>query len=358
MTSFSNTFQRIAVVGAGAWGTTLAYHLARQNVPIRLWAYEPQTVDAIQQTRCNTLFLPGVTLPDCVQPTSSLSHVAERADVIVMAVPSHAMRLTIRQLRDHLHAPVPVVIATKGIEEGTLCLMSQVLADELSPSWAPMLTVLTGPSFAAEVCAEKPTTILVAGQTLEIVAALQELLMTPQFRVYSAQDMIGAQLGGALKNVMAIASGIVDGLQLGLNARAALITRGLAEMIRLGLAMGAEVQTFYGLSGLGDLVLTCTGNLSRNHAVGVKLGQRQSLPEILEGTATVAEGVNTAKAAVGLATRYDVDMPIVRAVHSILFEGRSPQDAVKDLMTRASKMETEGHALAETPRAPSEFQRR
>ena len=218
--------------------------------------------------------------------------------------------------------------------------MSQVLNDLLPSDWADRITVLTGPSFAAEVSRDKPTTILLAGQDAALTAHLQMVFMSASFRVYTGTDLIGAQLGGALKNVMAIAAGVVDGLELGLNARAALITRGLAEVIRLGVALGADVHTFYGLSGLGDLVLTCTGSLSRNHAVGLQLGQGRRLEDILNETVTVAEGVRTTKAATALARQFQVEMPIVQGVHAMLFENKPPKQIVADLMSRSAKEET------------------
>ena len=217
--------------------------------------------------------------------------------------------------------------------------MAQVLEELLPPDWAHGVTVLTGPSFAAEVSRDKPMTILLAGQDAGLTAHLQTVFMSASFRVYTGTDVIGAQLGGALKNVMAIAAGVVDGLDLGLNARAALITRGLAEVIRLGVALGADVHTFYGLSGLGDLVLTCTGALSRNHAVGLQLGRGRRLEDILNETVTVAEGVRTTKAAMGLARRFQVEMPIVQGVHAMLFEGKPPEQIVADLMARSAKGE-------------------
>jgi len=341
-----DTFHRLAVIGAGAWGTSLAYHLGQKDYPIRLWAHEPETVKAIQHTRKNALFLPDITLPETISPTSDFSEALQDCEAIVLAVPSHAMRTTIQRMHPHLKRPLPLIIATKGIEDGSLKLMSQVLLEELSPEWEEQVFILTGPSFAAEVCTGKPTTILLSGQNLERAASLQSLFMTPLFRVYTAQDLIGAQLGGSLKNVMAIASGVVDGLNLGFNARAALITRGLVEMIRLGKAMGAHIHTFYGLSGLGDLVLTCTGTLSRNYSVGLKLGRGQTLQNILAETNTVAEGVNTAKAASGLSAYYHADMPIVQAVNEILFQEKAPLQAVSELMVRASKVESEFPTMA------------
>ncbi len=328
-----------SVIGAGAWGTTLARHLVNRGLTVKLWAYENEVVETVNLKRENTLFLPGITLPKGLSATHSLQDAVIDTGLIVLAVPSHAMRPVVRQLISSLSEPVPIVVASKGIEEETHQLMSQVL-DELLPSdWANGTAVLTGPSFAAEVSRDKPTTILLAGQDAGLTAHLQTVFISTAFRVYTGTDLIGAQLGGALKNVMAIAAGVVDGLELGLNARAALITRGLAEVIRLGVALGADVHTFYGLSGLGDLVLTCTGALSRNHAVGLQLGRGRRLEDILNETVTVAEGVRTTKAAMALARQFQVEMPIVQGVHAMLFEGKPPRQIVADLMSRSAKEE-------------------
>ena len=334
------TFQRVAVIGAGAWGTTLAHLLAEKGLHVRLWAYEREVVEAIRHKHENTLFLPGVRLPTSLSPTISLGEALQDREWLVFAVPSHAARAVLRQIGPLLSGPIPLVSATKGIEEGTLQLMSQVIRETLPPGMQRSLAFLSGPSFAAEVSRGQPTAVVLAGEDVELVRQLQALLMTPFFRVYAGTDLIGVQLGGALKNVMALAAGVVDGLGLGHNTRAALITRGLAEMVRLGTAMGADPRTFYGLSGVGDLVLTCTGALSRNYTVGLRLGKGHQLQEILKETHAVAEGVRTSRAALGLADRFGVEMPIVREVCAVLFEGKSPQQAVTDLMVRAAKDET------------------
>jgi Glycerol-3-phosphate dehydrogenase len=336
------TEPRIAVIGAGAWGTSLARHLAKKGLPVRLWAYEREIVEAIRTTRENRMFLPGVELPSTLYVTGSLQEAVQDIDLLVFAVPSHAARSILQQLGPLLPHSLPIISATKGIEEKTFNLMSQVMQEVLPPYLHAAICVLSGPSFAIEVCQDQPTAIVLAGQEPDIVRALQHLFMTPCFRVYAGTDMVGVQLGGALKNVMALAAGVVDGLNLGHNARAALITRGLAEMIRLGMALGADPKTFYGLSGVGDLVLTCTGALSRNHTVGVRLGRGETLPDILKQTHAVAEGVRTSNAAAGLAHRHKVDMPIVQAVCAVLFEGKSPREAVSELMERAAKEEAEG----------------
>ncbi len=335
-----STEPRVAVIGAGAWGTSLARHLANKGLPVRLWAYEQEVVEAIRAKHENTMFLSGVRLPSSLQATGSLNEAVQDIDLLLFAVPSHAARSVLQQLGPLLPRPIPVVSATKGIEEGTYKLMSHVIQDVFPSYLHPLICALSGPSFAMEVCQDQPTAIVLAGLETDIVRHLQGVFITPRFRVYAGTDVIGVQLGGALKNVMALAAGVVDGLNLGHNTRAALITRGLAEMIRLGLALGAEPRTFYGLSGVGDLVLTCTGPLSRNHTVGVRLGRGETLPDILKGTHAVAEGIRTSSAAAGLARRYDIDMPIVQAVCAVLFEGKSPRVAVSELMERAAKEES------------------
>jgi glycerol-3-phosphate dehydrogenase (NAD(P)+) len=337
-----SSFRVIAVIGAGAWGTALAHLLATKGLNIRLWAYEPQVVEAIQTTRENSWYLPGVVLPNSIQATNSLADAVQGVDLLILAVPSHAMAHMVGELRLLLRNPIPITIATKGIDQGTLQLMSQVVEGHLPMEWHSVITVLTGPSFAAEVSRWKPTTILLAGRDVNLVNRLQQAFLTPQFRVYAGRDMIGAQLGGALKNVMAIAAGIVDGLELGGNARAALITRGLAEMIRLGRALGGEMATFYGLSGLGDLVLTCTGPLSRNYQVGVQLAKGLDVTTLESGTRTVAEGIPTTRAAMALAQTHKVDMPIVVGIYRVLFERQNPRHIVSDLMSRTAKGETDG----------------
>ena len=340
MTPSHSTIQCAAVIGAGAWGTSLARHLANNGMTVKLWAYEAQVVETIQARNENPFYLPGVSLPTSLTATSSFPEALRDTDLLLLAVPSHTMRSVIKKMKPVLSEPVPIIVATKGIEEGTLKLMTQVINDVLPSCWSHDITVLTGPSFAAEVCQSKPTTILLAGQDSTLTTQLQSVFLAPWFRVYTGSDVIGAQVGGALKNVMAIAAGVVDGLNLGINARAALITRGLAEIIRLGVALGAEVQTLYGLAGLGDLVLTCTAPLSRNYSVGFKLGQGASLDTIVQETLTVAEGIRTTRVAMNLARQSHIEMPIVQRVHALLFEGQSARQAVEDLLSRSVKEET------------------
>ena len=352
MTIQKSPIQSISVIGAGAWGTALARLLASKGLTVRLWAYEQEVVETIRSTRENSLYLPQFSLPESLKVTGDLAESVQETDLILLAVPSHAMQNIVEQLQPTLKEPVPVTIATKGIHEESLRLMSQVVEESLSASWKPYVTVLSGPSFALEVCQGKPTTILLAGINSDLVLALQPVFMAPHFRVYAGGDIIGAQIGGALKNVMAIAAGIADGLELGLNTRAALITRGLAEMIRLGVAIGADVSTLYGLSGLGDLVLSCTGSLSRNYTVGLNLGRGSSLDTILSNTHTVAEGVRTTRAAMSLARHHDIDMPIVQGIHGVLFEGTNPLEAVNNLMTRSAKSETNSGTTSMSSREP------
>ena len=331
--------QHVAVIGAGAWGTALARHLAEKQVPVCLWAHEPEVVQAIQLRRENAVYLPGVLLPPTLSATNVLADAITGADCLIFAVPSHVARPVLSRIATLLPQPIPFVSATKGIEEETLALVTQVMQAVLPAHMHESLLVLSGPSFASEVSRGKPTALCLAGRDAGMVKSIQSLFMTPNFRVYADDDLIGVQLGGALKNVMALAAGVVDGLELGHNARAALITRGLAEMIRLGVAMGADPRTFYGLSGVGDLILTCTGPLSRNHSVGVRLGKGERLEGILASMQAVAEGVRTAKAALGLALRCGVDMPIVQEVNAVLFADKPCRQAVGDLMEREAKGE-------------------
>ncbi|MCS6896555.1 MAG: NAD(P)-dependent glycerol-3-phosphate dehydrogenase, partial [Nitrospira sp.] len=287
----------IAVIGAGAWGTALAKLLAEKGLTVRLWAYELDVARAINTSHENPVFLKGVPLPQVLTATGSLAEAVDGCHAVLFATPSHVARSVLQRLAPSLTHPVPLISATKGLEEGTAKLMTQVMEEVLPPAFHHSLLVLSGPSFASELSAGRPTAVCLAGSDDQIVQQFQQVLMTPTFRVYADLDVTGVQLGGALKNVIALAAGIVDGLELGLNARAALITRGLAEIVRLGAAMGADPRTFYGLSGVGDLVLTCTGPLSRNHAVGLRIGKGESLEAILSAMHTVAEGVRTARAA-------------------------------------------------------------
>jgi glycerol-3-phosphate dehydrogenase (NAD(P)+) len=327
-----------AVVGAGAWGTALAWLLARKGEAVRLWAYEPEVASDIALHQENRQYLPGVQLPKTLQASSSIADTVRDAGALVFVVPSHVAAGVAAQVAPHVPRGIPVLTATKGLEEKRLRPISEVLEETLLRGSGSVFA-LSGPSFAVEVCCGLPTAIVLAGPPGAEADALQRLLMTPVFRVYLSADRLGVELGGALKNVIAVAAGIADGLGFGHNTRSALITRGLAEIVRLGRAMGADSRTFAGLSGLGDLVLTCTGALSRNRSVGLEIAKGRQLPEILAGRRTVAEGVNTARAALALALRHHVEMPIVKEVCAVLFESKDPRQAVSELMERAARHE-------------------
>ncbi|KYF90467.1 glycerol-3-phosphate dehydrogenase [Sorangium cellulosum] len=325
----------VAVIGAGAWGTALAKLLADKGNPTALWAHQGELAERIGRERQNQRYLPGVELPESLRATSDLEDALRGAELVVVVVPSHALREVVREAGRHIPPDALVCSATKGIENDSLMLMSEVLVDELGRAAEPRLSYLSGPSFAREVAAGQPTTVVVAGRSERETHAVQRLLATDRFRVYWSDDVVGVEVGGALKNVVAIAAGIGDGLGLGHNARAGLITRGLAEMARMAAAKGANLLTLAGLSGMGDLVLTCTGELSRNRTVGFEMGRGRKLDEILAGLGHVAEGVKTAKSAYELANKLGVSAPISVEVYRMLYEGKPPQQAVVDLMTRA-----------------------
>jgi glycerol-3-phosphate dehydrogenase (NAD(P)+) len=323
----------IAVIGGGSWGTSLAWLLADNGHAVRLWLYETDLVEAIAATKENPRYLPGVPLPSTIEPTSSLKSAVDGCRFVVFVVPSHVTRRVFSQLRPHLAPTVPIVIATKGIENESLLLMSDVLLDVDAGRAPASLAVLSGPSFAKEVCQRLPTAVTLAATDPATSALVQPFFTSSYFKAFTSTDLIGVQLGGAIKNVIALAAGGADGLGFGHNTRAALIARGLAEMIRLGVAMGAQTHTFYGLSGIGDLILTSTGELSRNHSVGVQIGRGKSLKTILSEMQMVAEGVSTTKAAYDLARRHRIEMPIVNQIYAVLFEDKSPRQAVQDLMS-------------------------
>ncbi len=330
---------RVVVVGAGSWGTALASVLARNAHDVVLWARELDVVEQINRAHENQRFLPGVPLPEGVRASSDLAESVARADVIVNVVPSQFAGSVMAEAAPHVRAGAQVVSATKGIETSTLRRMDEVLRDVLGPERMAGFTVLSGPSFALEVAHGAPTAVVAASADRAAAERVQRLFQNGFFRVYTNPDVVGVELGGALKNVIAIAAGMSAGLGFGHNTLAALITRGLAEMTRLGVAMGARASTFAGLAGMGDLVLTCTGELSRNRSVGVRLGQGESLASILGDMSAVAEGVKTAQAAHGLAEREGVEMPITAEVRAILVEGRDPKEALSNLMQRDPKPE-------------------
>ena len=326
---------RAAVIGAGAWGTALADLLARNGHETVLWAFEHDVVESVN-ARHENRFLAGATLAPALRATADLRDAMDGATLVCVATPSQHLRAILSRGVASIPRNAIVCIASKGIERDTLALMSDVAA-ELAPG-RPVVA-LSGPSFAAEVAARQPTAIVAASDDPAAAEAVQEAFSNRAFRVYTHDDVVGVELGGSLKNVMAVATGICEGAGFGFNSRAALITRGLAEMTRLGCAIGAKAATFAGLAGIGDLVLTCTGSLSRNRAVGVAVGKGASLDDALAGKETVAEGVATARSALALAEREQVEMPIVTMVNRVLFDGHAPQDGVADLMSRELRAE-------------------
>lgn len=331
--------KRIAVIGAGAFGTALSGLLAHKGNQVRLWIRETQLVSAINERHENELYLPGISLPPQVEATNDLEKALFQAEMVVMATPSHASRLMAEQMRNYLPALIPIVTVAKGIENETLLTMTEVLEDVLPVERHPYLAVLSGPSFAREVAQRLPTAVTVASPWERLAREVQQTFSTDRFRCYTSTDVVGVQLGGSLKNIVAIAVGCADGLGFGSNARAALITRGLAEITRVAVCRGANPMTLSGLSGLGDLILTCTGELSRNRQLGLALGKGENLSAALEGKLTVAEGVNTTLSACQLSERLHMEMPIVREVSKILFEQKPARQAVHDLMTRELKSE-------------------
>ena len=330
---------RIAVVGAGSWGTTLADLLAKKSEQVSLWALEPEVAEDINTRHLNELYLPGILLCRSLRADTDLAAVVSEVEVVVLVCPSHVMRSLLNRLAGHLSRGVIIVNASKGLESKTLLRMSQVEAEVLPGELDCRHVTLSGPSFALEVAKELPTVVTVVSENAEIAEAIQELFSTDYLRVYSHDDIIGVELGGALKNVIAIATGMIDGLGLGYNTRAALITRGLAEITRLGLVLGSRPETFSGISGLGDLVLTCTGELSRNRQVGLRIGRGESLTAITEKMRTVAEGIRTTEAAYQLAFKHEIYMPITEQVYHILFKGRSVRQSLDELMKRELKTE-------------------
>ena len=332
---------KIGVIGAGNWGTALANLLATKGYTVDLWAFEEEVKNTILAQRENTLYLPGFPLSGNIYPSNDLTVAASDQDLLIIAVPSHFMRETAQKMSDAVSSDTIIVSVSKGIENKTHLTMSGVLNETLPSIPEGHLAVLSGPSFAKEVINETPTAVTVASKDADISSFVQHVFAVPFFRVYTTDDVIGVELGGAVKNVIAIASGIIDGLNLGLNARAALITRGLAEISRLGLKLGANPHTFSGLAGIGDLILTCTGDLSRNHTVGKQIGSGMSLKDVLGKTRTVAEGVRTAKSVYNLSGKLNVDMPICHETYHILYDGLSPKEALKRLLARDLKQERE-----------------
>lgn len=334
----------LAIIGAGSWGTALAHLLGDKGLPVRLWVYEAEVYQDLSRDRINYSFLPGVRLSSRISVTQDFGEALSGAGVAVMAAPSHVFREVLSRLAPHLAPGTVLLSATKGIEVASLLTMDGV-AREVLGAQAPY-AVLGGPSFAREVTQKFPTAVTIASRDPKVARRLQRLFSTQHFRVYTSYDVTGVELGGALKNIFAIGTGILEGLALGDNPRAALITRGLAEMTRLGLRLGANPMTLAGLAGLGDLVLTCTSRQSRNFQVGLRLGQGESISPILASMQMVAEGVKNSQAAHLLAQSLGVDMPLVEAVYHIIYEGLAPKEAIKKLMSRELKNELE--AMKET----------
>lgn len=330
---------RIGVVGAGCWGTALANLLADKGFKIDFWVFEKEVKEQILETKENKVFLPGVTLSSNLFPSNDIADVVTGKDLVLIVVPSHVMRETALKIAGLMDKDTIIVSASKGIENSTYLTMSGVLKECIPGINDGNLAALSGPSFAKEVARKVPTAVTAASRNHEVATFVQAVFATPFFRVYTNDDLTGVELGGAVKNVIAIAAGVIDGLGLGLNTRAALITRGLTEIRRLGLALGAKPRTFTGLAGIGDLLLTCTGDLSRNHTVGKKIGKGMKLKEILSEMRMVAEGVKTAKSVYNLSLKLGVEMPISHEIYRILYEDVSPKEAVLTLMTRDLKQE-------------------
>lgn len=328
----------ISVIGAGSWGTTLACLLSQKGYDVTLWVHEKELAEIIDRTRVNSLYLPEITIPDMLKITNEIGDAVKNARYLLNAVPAQYTRSVFKEAAPYITDKKLIISASKGIERGTLLTVSLILKEITNQS----IAVLSGPSFAKEVIKKLPTAVTIAAEDKNDGIILQEIFNINNFRVYTHDDILGVELGGALKNVFAIAAGIADSLGLGNNARASLITRGLIEMTRLGIAMGAKERTFSGLSGIGDLVLTCTSPLSRNYTVGLKLGQGIKLAEILNQTRSVAEGVTTAESAYELSKKYNIEMPIVEQIYKVLYQYKEPSIAVKDLMERSLKSEFYG----------------
>lgn len=327
---------RPAVLGGGSWGTALALVLARRGLPVRLWIHDAELARHVVRTRVNHLYLPGFDLPENVSVSSELAGSLEKADVVVTAVPSHVLRSVLKEAHPFIPKRARFVSTSKGLEDGTLFRMSEVICEETGQG---EIAVLSGPSFAREVAAQQPTAVVAASRDTAFAEAVQKLFSGARFRVYTSQDPIGVEIGGALKNVVALGAGVCHGLGLGQNAMAALVTRGLAEITRLALALGGQPRTLAGLAGLGDLVLTCTGDLSRNRNVGIQLAEGMRLQSITGSTRMVAEGVKTAHSAVKLGRKHHVTLPIAEEMHAVLHSERSPAEAIRRLMERSLRPE-------------------
>jgi glycerol-3-phosphate dehydrogenase (NAD(P)+) len=328
----------MTVIGAGAFGTAMAIAAERAGNEVLLWAHDPDVAKTIRETGSNPDYLAGVTLGDNVRATNDLAEAAAFSNTLFMVTPSHHYRGVLSEIREHVRGPVRVISGTKGIENNSLDRMSEISSEVLGAQLAAF-AVLSGPTFAIETAKGSPTAAVIASRDVEFATEVQHVMSSPAFRLYHTEDVVGVELAGSLKNVIAIAAGVLEGLGLGFNTNAALITRGLREMTRLGVMMGGRLETFAGLAGMGDLVLTCTGALSRNRTVGVLLGKGQSLDDILRDAKFVAEGIKTAKSAQQLAERHGIEMPITHEMHRVLYEGESPRMGIQRLMTRALKSE-------------------
>lgn len=331
--------KRLAIIGGGSWGTALSIVLAPRFERIRLWFHEDDLAGRAVTSRENDVYLPGFRLPAAVEPTSGLEHALEGAEVVLGVMPSHHARLLYRRMLPHLEPSMRFVSATKGIENGTLMRVSEVIGEVAGERFPPRVAVLSGPTFAREIARGEPAAVVISSTDRELAREMQAAFSGPSLRLYTNDDPVGVELGAALKNVIAIAAGVCAGLDLGSNTMAALITRGLAEITRLAVAMGGKPSTLAGLAGLGDLVLTCTGDLSRNRRVGLELGRGRPLAGIVAGMTMIAEGVKTTHAAYDLSRRENVDMPITAEMYQILESGKPAREALRDLMERSLKAE-------------------
>ncbi len=330
---------KISIIGAGNFGTAMTTVATRCNNEVTLWAHEEQVVESINSMRTNPFYLPNVALSENVRATSDLAEAAAFSDTILMVVPSHHYRNVLKQLSKHVRGRVTVISATKGIENKTLARMSEITTEVLGDR-LKAVAVMSGPTFAVETANGQPTAAVIASTDVPSAQMVQQMLSSSSFRLYHSDDVVGVELAGSLKNVIAIAAGVIEGLGLGYNTTAALITRGLHEITRLGMALGGRLETFAGLAGMGDLVLTCTGSLSRNRSVGVALGRGKPLNEILGETREVAEGVKTARSAKEMAERHRIEMPITAEMYRVLYENEPPRAALHRLMSRSLKAET------------------
>jgi glycerol-3-phosphate dehydrogenase (NAD(P)+) len=330
---------KATVIGGGSWGSAFALHLGRLNIPTRLWIREDDILAQLHAIRENTPFLPGFRFPDSITFTGSLEEAVKDVEILFFAVPSKFCRSVFEEIVPFAHPEQIFVSLTKGIEEDSLMRMSEVITDVFSPVFTPRTTILSGPSFAREVAGAYPTAVVIASSDGDLARTIQNMISNPLFRCYSSTDVPGVELAGSIKNVIAVAAGITDGLQLGYNSRAALITRGIAEISRLGKKLGAQTETFLGLAGIGDLVLTCTGELSRNHRVGFEIGRGRSLSDIISDSRMVAEGITTSRSVKKLSAAIPCEMPISEQVFAVLHENKDPQRALNELMTRSLKDE-------------------